>query len=127
MIQTFTQTSHEPYNRHHYRLYLKSGKNRLDFYTGVTKNLFANMNIDFLSKRKVSYVLSAVLVLVSAILLFTKYRTHTANRYLGFLVLAYSLFITNVMLSGIEDMQHQYPQWLMILSGLPFLFGPLLK
>ena len=27
MIQTFTQTSHEPYNRHHYRLYLKSGKN----------------------------------------------------------------------------------------------------
>jgi len=26
-METFTQTSHEPYNRHHYRLYLKNGKN----------------------------------------------------------------------------------------------------
>ncbi|WP_224489484.1 protein translocase subunit SecDF [Robertkochia flava] len=52
--------------------YLKSGKNRLDFYTGLTKNLFANINVDFLSKRKISYIFSAVLVLVSAVMLFTK-------------------------------------------------------
>jgi len=25
-METFSQTSHEPYNRHNYRLYLKSGK-----------------------------------------------------------------------------------------------------
>ena len=58
-------------------------------------------------------------------LLFTKYRSHPANRYLGFLVLAYSLFIVNAMLSGVEVLQRHYPHWLMILSGLPFLFGPL--
>ncbi len=58
-------------------------------------------------------------------LLFTKYRSHPANRYLGFLVHAYSLFIVNAMLSGVEVLQRHYPHWLMILGGLPFLFGPL--
>lgn len=52
--------------------YLKSGQKRLDFFTAITKNLFTNINIDFLSKRKISYVISAGLVLVSAIMLFTK-------------------------------------------------------
>ncbi len=40
-----------------------SGKNRrLDFSTAMTKNLFQNININFLSKRKIAYVLSAILV-----------------------------------------------------------------
>jgi hypothetical protein len=26
MMETFSQTSHEPYDRHHYKLYLKNGK-----------------------------------------------------------------------------------------------------
>ncbi|THD65809.1 protein translocase subunit SecDF [Robertkochia marina] len=52
--------------------YLKNGEKRLDFYTGVTKNLFTNININFLSKRKISYMISGALVLVSAIMLFTK-------------------------------------------------------
>ncbi|MUH34840.1 protein translocase subunit SecDF [Zobellia amurskyensis] len=39
------------------------GKGRsLDFSTALTKNLFKNVNINFLSKRKFAYILSAVLV-----------------------------------------------------------------
>jgi len=70
-------------------------------------------------------MLGAVQGFFLASLLFTKYRSHLANRYLGFLVLAYSLFIINFLLSGIEVLQRDYPHMLMILSGLPFLFGPL--
>lgn len=60
-----------------------------------------------------------------ASLLFTKYRSHPANRYLGFLILAYSLFVVNFMLSGIGGLTEEHPHWMMILNGLPFLFGPL--
>ena len=39
------------------------GKGRtLDFSTGLTKNLFQNINIKFLAKRKIAYVISAILV-----------------------------------------------------------------
>lgn len=47
------------------------GKGRtLDFSTGVTKNLFRNMSIDFLNKRKIAYVISFILVGVSVFSLF---------------------------------------------------------
>lgn len=40
-----------------------SGKGRtLDFSTALTKNLFRNININFLGKRKIAYVLSFILV-----------------------------------------------------------------
>ncbi|RIV72138.1 protein translocase subunit SecDF [Flagellimonas aequoris] len=48
----------------------KKGR-RLDFTTGITKNLFKNVNIDFLAKRKIAYVLSGILVAVSVFSLFT--------------------------------------------------------
>ena len=60
-----------------------------------------------------------------AILLFTKYKAFRANIYLGFLILFYSLFIFSFMISNVKSLQQQYPHWLMIFSGLPFLFGPL--
>ena len=60
-----------------------------------------------------------------AILLFTKYRAFRVNIYLGFLILFYSLFIFSFMISNVKSLQQQYPHWLMIFSGLPFLFGPL--
>ena len=41
----------------------KGGK--LDFATAITKNLFRNINIAFLTKRKVSYIISGILILVS--------------------------------------------------------------
>jgi len=42
--------------------YLEGRTRRLDFSTGLTKNLFQNININFLGKRKIAYVLSAILV-----------------------------------------------------------------
>ena len=40
-----------------------SGKGRtLDFSTGLTKKLFQNINIKFLAKRKIAYILSTILV-----------------------------------------------------------------
>ena len=47
------------------------GKGRsLDFSTGLTKNLFKNINIDFLIKRKIAYVLSGILVSIGLFSLF---------------------------------------------------------
>ncbi|WP_033960674.1 protein translocase subunit SecDF [Psychroserpens jangbogonensis] len=50
--------------------YVNSGKN-LDFSTSITKNLFKNINIKFISKRKVAYVISSILIVVSLVSLFT--------------------------------------------------------
>lgn len=46
-------------------------KKRLEFSTAMTKNLFKNMNIDFLSKRKIAYAVSGVFILISLVSLFT--------------------------------------------------------
>ncbi|UCF63659.1 MAG: helix-turn-helix transcriptional regulator [bacterium] len=69
-------------------------------------------------------ILGAVQGVFLSILLLTKYRIRPANRFLGLLVLFYSLFILNFMLSNYTALQEKHPHWLMILSGLPFLFGP---
>jgi len=37
----------------------------LDFSTSLTKNLFTNMNIDFLKKRKVAYIISGLFIIIS--------------------------------------------------------------
>src|SRR5690554_3366562 len=42
----------------------KGGK--LDFSTSLTKNLFRNINIDFLKKHKAAYIFSAIMLTVSA-------------------------------------------------------------
>ncbi|PWH83335.1 protein translocase subunit SecDF [Algibacter marinivivus] len=44
---------------------------KLEFSTGITKNLFRNINIEFLKKRKVAYVVSGALILLSLGSLFT--------------------------------------------------------
>ncbi|MCH2195956.1 protein translocase subunit SecDF [Kordia sp.] len=43
--------------------YIGKGK-ELAFSTGATKNLFRNMNIEFLKKRKVAYIISGVIIAV---------------------------------------------------------------
>jgi len=43
----------------------------LNFSTGITKNLFRNINIEFLKKRKLSYIISGVLIVGSLVSLFT--------------------------------------------------------
>ncbi|ALJ06143.1 preprotein translocase subunit SecD [Pseudalgibacter alginicilyticus] len=47
----------------------KGGK--LAFATAVTKNLFRNINIEFLKKRKVAYIISATIIIVGLGSLFT--------------------------------------------------------
>ncbi len=42
--------------------YLSGRTRRLDFSTTATKNLFKNINIDFLGKRKIAYILSLILL-----------------------------------------------------------------
>ena len=44
--------------------YGKKGKS-LDFTTSLTKGLFTNMNIDFLKKRKVAYIISGLFIVIS--------------------------------------------------------------
>ncbi|WP_375325174.1 protein translocase subunit SecDF [Flagellimonas sp. GZD32] len=48
----------------------KKGR-RLDFSTAITKNLFNNLSINFLGKRKVAYIISGILVAVSIFSLLT--------------------------------------------------------
>lgn len=44
----------------------------LAFTTALTKNLFRNLDFDFLGKRKIAYVVSGLLVIAGAVSLFTK-------------------------------------------------------
>ncbi|SDE60091.1 protein translocase subunit SecDF [Cellulophaga baltica] len=50
--------------------YLASKDRKLEFSTGVTKNLFKNVHINFLGKRKIAYIASTVLVVVGLYSLF---------------------------------------------------------
>ena len=51
--------------------WLDKGKS-LSFWTAPSKNLFSNVNIDWMGKRKVTYVISGVLVLASLASIFTR-------------------------------------------------------
>ena len=51
--------------------YIAKGKD-LSFSTSITKNLLANTKVDFLSKRKVWYAISGVLILISLGSMFTR-------------------------------------------------------
>ena len=51
--------------------YVAKGKD-LSFTTSITKNLLANVNVDFLSKRKVWYAISGILILISLGSMFTR-------------------------------------------------------
>jgi SecD/SecF fusion protein len=50
--------------------YTVNGK-PLDFSTSFTKDLFRNVNIDFLGKRKIAYAVSGVLIVISIVSLLT--------------------------------------------------------
>jgi len=41
------------------------GKHDIKFYTNMTKNWWSNVNIDFLSKRKMAYIISGALIIIS--------------------------------------------------------------
>ncbi len=44
----------------------------ISFSTSITKNWFKNLNFDFLGKRKIAYAISAVLIVLSLVSIFTK-------------------------------------------------------
>ena len=50
--------------------YTRNGKS-LPCSTSITKNLFKNVSIEFLKKRKVAYIVSGIMILISVISLFT--------------------------------------------------------
>ncbi|RNL85981.1 protein translocase subunit SecDF [Sinomicrobium pectinilyticum] len=47
-------------------------KKSLLFFTPITKNLFKNINVDFLAKRKMSYTISGIILIVALGSLFTQ-------------------------------------------------------
>ena len=52
--------------------YLSKKDRRLDFSTSITKGLFKNVNIDFIKKRKMSYIISGALIVLSIVSLLTE-------------------------------------------------------
>lgn len=51
--------------------YLSKRGRKLDFSTGITKNLFQKLNINFLGKRKIAYAISGILLIGGLFSLFT--------------------------------------------------------
>ncbi len=51
--------------------YISGKSRRLDFSTAITKNLFKNVNIDFLGKRKIAYIFSAIMLAIAVFSLLT--------------------------------------------------------
>jgi SecD/SecF fusion protein len=56
--------------RHLVEWYLAKGKN-LSFDTNISKNLFANVNFDFLGKRKLAYTISGIIIALGLVSIFT--------------------------------------------------------
>ena len=50
----------------------QSKGNSISFWTPPTKNMFANMKIDWLGKRKIAYVLSSTIIILGLASIFTK-------------------------------------------------------
>ncbi len=48
------------------------GDRNLSFWTGPTKNAFANLNIDWIGKRKIAYVISGSIILLGLVSIFTR-------------------------------------------------------
>jgi SecD/SecF fusion protein len=56
--------------RHLVEWYMAKGKN-LSFDTNISKNLFANVNFDFLGKRKLAYTISGIIIALGLVSIFT--------------------------------------------------------
>lgn len=50
----------------------KGKGNNISFWTGFSKDMFANLNIDWMGKRKIAYILSSVVILGGLVSMFTK-------------------------------------------------------
>ncbi|MFM2392300.1 MAG: hypothetical protein RLZZ546_277, partial [Bacteroidota bacterium] len=52
--------------------YTQGGKRDLSFWIEPTKNVFANMNVDWVGKRKGAYIFSSVIIIAGLISIFTR-------------------------------------------------------
>lgn len=52
--------------------YTKDKGNELSFWTGFSKDMFANLSIDWMGKRKIAYVISGVLIIAGLASIFTR-------------------------------------------------------
>jgi len=55
-----------------FEYWVKTKDKNISFWTSMTKNSFSNMNIDWLGKRKIAYVISGGLLLLSLASIFTR-------------------------------------------------------
>lgn len=52
--------------------YVGNGKRELSFWIEPTKNVFANMNVDWVGKRKGAYVFSSIIIIAGLVSIFTR-------------------------------------------------------
>ena len=52
--------------------YTKAGKKEMSFWSGWSKNAFANLNINWMSKRRTAYIVSSVIILAGVVSIFTR-------------------------------------------------------
>lgn len=52
--------------------YTQTKGKQLSFWTGWSKDVFANLNVDWIGKRKIAYVISSVLILAGLVSMFTR-------------------------------------------------------
>lgn len=52
--------------------WLRGNKRSISFWNGITKNTMSNLNIDWIGKRKVAYVVSSVIIVAGLVSIFTK-------------------------------------------------------
>ena len=55
-----------------FEYWVKTKDKNISFWTSMTKNAFTNMNIDWLGKRKIAYVISGILLVISLASIFTR-------------------------------------------------------
>ncbi len=55
-----------------FEYWVKSKDKKISFWTSMTKNAFTKMNIDWLGKRRIAYVISGILLMISLASIFTR-------------------------------------------------------
>ena len=55
-----------------FEYWVKTKDKNISFWTSMTKNAFTNLNIDWIGKRKIAYVISGTLLVISLVSIFTR-------------------------------------------------------
>lgn len=52
--------------------YVKGGERNISFWSGISKNAFTNLNVDWIGKRKIAYTISGFLIILSLVSIITR-------------------------------------------------------